>query len=688
MPDVYNEVVTFPADYKKRKTGTGNGKEPDPHRRTHRAKLETAPFVGWDGEGITDQESGKHYYRLFGNSEDTSVESLSSIDYRDCFPLLLDSQNVINIIYGGDYDIIKMIQSWPIGRRRRLMSGKWTVHGEYCCQWIRRKLFRIKHRPTGRTVTLYDVLPFFQCGFVKACREYLGDSSTLDDMQAMKLQRDSFTGIDSGVRRYWQDELHHLVCLMERFRELLTEVDVVPSKGWYGPGAIANRLMSMHDMRQFYGGVPPEITDIAERAYYGGRFEQFKIGRFEDAYEYDIRSAYPRAISLLPDFSSAEWEYTESSPLSQSPYHEQGIEPFGLYCVSWNLKGSPHTVGPFPWRSPDGRIYFPLQGASSWYWGIEVQAAKQHLGNHLRIESAWLPRWFPIDVAGRPFHWVPEMYDRRAKMRSEGNPAERGLKLGLNSLYGKIAQSVGAIENEGEWRKPPWHHALWAGWITAYTRAMIFGAIAKHKNSLIAIETDAVFVSEELPELTVGEGLGEWEETHLNSILYVRSGIYHAVKDGGVLKLKSRGLEAQYSSNSEDYWLEIFARLPFEEVEITATTRRFGTDLRQPWRFGQWYTQNISFKLPNSYGKRVHLPAECRTCKAPLPTHNGFEVASYAQYPHDLVVPQPFITSDWQPSTPYKFPWRKDARYSWPSFIKSEHIETLGEVQWESRHTL
>ena len=659
-----SEETEFPV-YKSR---GGNA----PGRRAHRPKLATAPFLAWDGEGYTD-EVGKHHYMLFGNSvgEYVKIED-KPLDWSVCFPLLLMHPNEINIIYGGDYDIIKMIQTLPLGRRRRIMQGKWTVFDRYSIQWLRRKFLRIKDKETGLSTTLYDVLPFFQTSFVKACREYLGESPELDAMLEMKLQRDSFALLDPAVFDYWKSELRYLVRLMDKFRGLLAEVDIVPSRGWYGPGAIANRLMSKYDMRRYYGGVPNEVTDIAERAYYGGRFEQFKIGRFDRAYEYDIRSAYPAAIAILPDFSRATWDCLPGDIVPAM------VDPFGLYCVSWNIKGTGRAPNPLPWRDTNGAIYFPPIGYESWYWGIELQSAiemftsRRLLDRSLTIHEAYIPE-LPNDC--EPFYWVPEIYDLRAKLRAEGSAAQKGLKLGLNSLYGKIAQSVGAIRNEGEWRKPAWHHALWAGWITAYCRAKIMHAVNHNPDSLIAIETDAVFVTEPNDDLYLGEGLGEWERTDLDSILYIRSGIYHAVTDSGLRKIKSRGIESAYI-HDQDYWLGVFKKLPFERVVISSSVTRFGTDLRQPWRFGNWYSQDISVRLPDVFGKRVHVASRCRACA------NGL---SYLDSPHDLIPPQPFISSDTVSSTPYKFPWREDVEYEQPNrYDKGEHIERLGATVWET----
>jgi hypothetical protein len=266
------------------------------------------------------------------------------------------------------------------------------------------------------------------------------------------------------------------------------------------------------------------------------------------------------------------------------------------------------------------------------------------------------------------------MYDQRAALKAAGNPAQKALKLGLNSLYGKLAQSTGAREIEGIWRKPKWHNVLWAGWVTAYTRAQIFNAVRKHRNELLAIETDAVFMVKPIDDtLAIGDRLGEWERTKFEQVLYINSGVYYTLS-AGIWRLKSRGIEADKSKSAE-HWRDIFSRLPNSLIEITMRLRRFGTDIRQPERFARWFDHITSTTLPMAFSKRVHRSDVCITCKA-------FPTASYLDLFHYLVVPQPLIESDWLSSTPYGFPWRTDVKYRWESIIKSEGLENSEEIAW------
>lgn len=653
-------MAKFPSHLYRR----GNG---NPHRRPHRERLQSAPFVAWDGEGYSTDD-GDHHYMLFGSSDGAMVRA-ENLDYRDCFPLLLDSKAGINIIFGGDYDIIMMTKHMPFPVRKRLFASLPVKYGGYRLVWLRRKYLLIKEYATGRSTVLYDVQSFFQCSFVKACREYLGDRPEFDEIHAMKVQRDGFTYDNPEVLEYWRSELRYLVELMDELRRLLAAVDIKPT-GWYGPGAVASALLSAHKQSQHYSELPQPVVDIGERCYYGGRFEQFKVGKVDNVVEYDIRSAYPKAISLLPSFRDAAWrhEIMYDEPTKHIPM----LNPYAMYCVSWDIPFTPHQPGPLPWRDSMGRIFYPLSGRRSWYWGCEIDQTL--IGNFppdmFTIHEAWIPIWSaPPEHA---FPWVEAMYNDRARMKAEGNPAQRALKLGLNSLYGKLAQSTGAFrDHHGAWRKPRWHHILWAGWITAYTRGRIYSAIKHCKAHLVAIETDAVFVMRPLDDITVGEKLGEWERTDIEQILYVSSGVYYAL-NGGVWKLKSRGVEAD-RSKSADHWLDIFSRLPQTSVEITLKLRRFGTDLRQPKRFGRWFDYETHTRMPHAFSKRVHQPGACLTCQV--------SDLSYADHHHYLIVPEPMLSNDF-PSTPYKFPWRNDVRYDWPEVIKSEAIELPEDIGW------
>ncbi len=141
------------------------------------------------------------------------------------------------------------------------------------------------------------------------------------------------------------------------------------------------------------------------------------------------------------------------------------------------------------------------------------------------VRDLWVAR---CDCNCRPFEWVKDLYEERRRIGS--NTRGYPLKLGLNSLYGKMAQRCG---------RGPYHDAVAAGLITASTRARVKEAIGQDPESVIMLATDAVFSTRRL-SLDIGENLGQWEETVWPDLFIAQPGVYWSPSDLQP-SVKSRG---------------------------------------------------------------------------------------------------------------------------------------------------
>jgi hypothetical protein len=598
---------------------TRSDKLPDSRKVRHNR---TRPFISWDGEGYT--VNGKHYYALFGNSLGARVQG-GQLTYQQCLPLLFDSpKNANHVIFAGTYDVTMMFRDCI--QRNAIMSAQWVTVGQYRLRFLKGKSLTVKDTLSGESRTLYDVFSFFGTSFVKACTEYLslddeidGRSirSILDGVDSMKMQRAEFTGITPEVRDYMTTELTLLVMLCDNLRERLAAVDIHPTR-WHGPGAIASTVLKDYQINDYRNlDCPSDLNRAAECAYYGGRFEMFKRGTYIGrVYQYDIRSAYPYAMTHLPSVDG-EWFHYE---------RERVKDDYALYLV--RRRDLPKAV---PFRDEYGTILFP-NWCYGWYWGIELPKG-------IIAQEAFVP----ASATGYPFQFVSEMYDRRARLKAEGKPEQLALKLALNSLYGKLAQSKGAAWNGKRWNKPTYHEPLWAGYITAYTRSMIQGAIAlAGMDNVIAAETDAVFSTVPL-DLDIGTGLGQWECTEYDGIKYIQSGVHCTLKDGK-WSYKTRGLTMRKSTSETQIWDDLLAN-----GFVYVNQVRFGTDVRAN-TFGKWYSQRRKLVLdnPNSLEKRINVGR----CKHPDCIGSSGRV-DYTSHLHPLVVP-PIIERQ---SIPYHFTW-------------------------------
>jgi len=136
-----------------------------------------------------------------------------------------------------------------------------------------------------------------------------------------------------------------------------------------------------------------------------------------------------------------------------------------------------------------------------------------------------------------PFGFVPDVYAQRLSL---GKTARgRVLKLALNSLYGKMAQSIGTA---------PYANPIYAGLITAYTRAKLADACHYPTekgcvcDSVLMLATDAVFTLAENPHLAVSKALGAWDLATHDSMFIVQPGLYFT--SANTLP-KTRGLPRQ-----------------------------------------------------------------------------------------------------------------------------------------------
>lgn len=602
----------------------------------------TKQFIAWDGEGF-NRDDGSHQYCLFGNSLGKHVTG--DLSWRQCFKLLFQApNNAHHVIFAGTYDVIMMFQhdrkvAW-------LLKGHTIRVGSYRVRFLRGKFLHIYNRDTKQSRTLYDVFTFYACSFVKACRQYLGDSQLLDDIERMKLARNTFTPdmlADGSIGQYMTQELQMLVALCDRLRSMLAAVDIYPAK-WHGPGAVASKVLQTHKIARHKGDYGDEFRRIAESAYYGGRFEQFKRGRAnQPVYQYDIRSAYPNAMRHLPSLANVTWSMIDT------PTH---VADTDLCYIDYQPKRIDHmAIGWLPHRIPNGSIYYP-NWAIGWYWGVEIP-------RHLHRYVTKLYR--PSTLVGTPFDFVTEQYEHRAALKRAGKPEQLALKLSLNSLYGKLAQSKGAICDNGRWQYPSFHEVVWSGYITAYTRAMISKALhSVDPQHIVATETDSIFSLVPL-SLEIGERLGQWESDTLEDIIYLQSGV-SITKRGGQWKHKSRGFTLMRDQGI-DTWLDILKQ-PNPTMEIKQT--RFGTDPRRQ-TFARWTVETRTMRLSESLvEKRIHLP-QCPQC----------EYGSMAECLHHLIIPNIPI----RPTTPYQFPWHTTQT---PTIYHDTETDLI--LEWE--HTI
>lgn len=563
----------------------------------------TRPFVGWDGEGVT-RDDGSHDYLLLANSRGHAISSVHRLSTERIFRFLLEKadSDAINVIYGASYDWNMWLGDLTEDELRELyQTGELKWNG-FLIRWRPGKTFHLFWHK--RSVLFYDVISFFQTSFVNACDSYLGEAfQDRDLIVENKRLRSGFRAADlREIARYNTAELINLVNLMTELRARLHAAGLKPTR-WDGPGAIAVALMSREGVPSHLQQPPVDAGDAIRRAYFGGRFQVVKFGHVEKpAYEYDVNSAYPYALQFVPSLAGGTWEHVSGDP---------GPQDFAVYHVLYDGTERMRLdfPQPFPVRHANGSVAYPVR-ANGWYWSPEVEVGREYVrmhGGRLKVVEAWV---FHPATDEKPFAYVGPLFEQRRVLKRAGDGAHVGIKLGLNSQYGKLAQQVGwRIQPDGSLRIPPYHQLEWAGYVTAMCRSMVLRAALPNLRHVIAWETDALFTDEPL-DLNIGSALGEWEATEFRDLTYLQSGMYFATAADGAVVEKTRGVDKGSVTRTM-----VLERLANGETHIPASLTRFtGAGIALQSRFQHWRRWEVTDKNVALFpdGKTFH--PGCSAC--------------------------------------------------------------------------
>lgn len=647
-------------------------------RKPKKAAFDDRPFVAWDGEGWTDHGSDRlcgvgvgreclgnkcvHHYCLFGSSAGNSIRG-DSLATLDCLQLMLATAyrnpTAIHIGYAFSYDVNMILKDLPVKKIQELKDTTVTNWRGYRIEHIPKKWFHVSGVYLGRKVSIriQDVFSFFGGSFVNALKAWkVGTTDEVEEISAGKDSRNSFSlsELDSIITPYWEKELRLLVRLGDALRDILYSAGIKISS-WFGPGNIATYLYKQHNTQdRMNQELSREIITAGQYAYAGGRFESFKAGYHDGpVYSADINSAYPYALASMPDLRSGEWVHYDGK--DSADYISTVPTRFGLYKVEFVFR--PEIVKlarrhgfPLPvfHRRKTGHVWYP-EMSHGWYHAPEFQllmdAYNENPGHYARFEI--LEAWIYHDDGSYPFAWVGDMFAQRLEWKRAGNPAQMALKLGLNSLYGKLAQRIGSKDGS----IPQWHQLEWAGAVTATCRAMIYRAALSNWRNVIAVETDGIYATAPFVDLENGFGdqLGQWEAEEYSGMLFLQNGVYWARSlDGNWKPPKSRGIPQRHLDINE-----AIRCLASGDV-LSATQQYFvgyGTALHRDssgmagWR--TWRSGSKSFEFGGN-GKRFHSPERCPECQLGMALDEGL---------HTLSLRLPELRVDSLKSAKHHLPW-------------------------------
>ena len=577
-------------------------------KHTTSSKYKAKPFIAVGGIAVREVDGSLTYVRA-QLSTGQFIQNLEGLSSGEIFTFITSNtpatKDAILVSYGSVFDWNNYLKDIPHEQLKELYASNYRTkpipYGLWRLRLNRGQSFTI-YDLWGSSRTINEVINFYQIPLELAVKEYLGKTIPGGSKYCKAVTRET---LNAGIKNL-DYELTTIVELMDEFRSRLDKVNLRPRR-WNGSGGITSNLFNRHNIKEHMAEHPADIAKIIRYAYAGGRFEMVQYGqnRKTNSYAYDINSAYPEALTKLPSLAGGRWHSIAGDP---------GYAEYALYKIKVTGKKA-HLPQPLFSRDYNGSIVYPRL-VSGWYWTPEIEAvrkwADQGYGKY-EIEEALV---FEPATEVKPFAWIQELYNERLKLQQAGDNAEVGIKLALNTAYGKLAQQIGFIpaDENNPAVIPPYHQLDYAGYVTSFTRGKIFEAALEQIHTVIAFETDAIYTRTELYNLPIGDELGEYRETVYKDLTYLNSGVYYGTKVTGETVFKMRGIQlGTIDLDTIDQRLD----LAEENRSIDIKQKRFiagaqivqmnSKELHLSWR-----DEVINIKL-FPIGKRIHYLCSCQT---------------------------------------------------------------------------
>lgn len=530
-----------------------------------------------------DTETWKGDIFLIADSDGRFLDDIS-IESVLCFLFHKKYQNSWNFFYNLGYDaevILKLLDE-KLYSYKQTRSLQFRVD-DYNLTYIPNKVLRIVKG--HHTVSFYDIAQFYHTSLydayesnidnlpewykkMKDKRSYFSKSYYLHNRKKIRKYCIYDCVITKHLAQYWIDQFYNAF-------------DFYLSK-WISSGYAAEKVLINNKV------VIPKFSftpyDVQKMAWcvveHGGRFEITKRGYIADAFLYDINSAYPYALTCIPDITQGKW-------IKRKSIHNSA--ELGFFHILADIPDD-KFVAPFPFKK-NSRIFFPT-GKFETY--VTLHELKECDESFYKILDSYQ---FIPKVKSFPYKkFIEELYQKRLELKKKGNPMQKPIKTILNSIYGKTGQKTNGIM--GNLFNP----VIFVS-ITGITRAALYRFITDYKieSDTIAFATDSVMTSKKID--INSEVLGEFSLEKEASDCYLLQNGYYRMNG----KWKNRGIASMNGKTINH--LDTYVRngkLFLKIQELRSTRLRSGIVLNKIHDIGN-IKPAIRWIDPNADRKRFWL---------------------------------------------------------------------------------
>ncbi len=468
-----------------------------------------------------DTETIGGYCRLLCDSEGRHlyIEDLKKQGIKDILNFLTNKKyrNSINFFYNVRYDFQSLIKYLNPKQLFDLYHN--GVVGidyngyEMEVSYIPKKSFQIRYRK--RNYMFFDISQFFNYGTLdEVSYKYLHLKKTGKDLDIELVgSSESYWGKHyNEILEYCINDAKLTKLLGEWYLKIMQKLPLnIRSRYWFSSAYLAEYWLRNNCFIPTLKNIPEEVIYYAYQSYHGGRFEVLSRGSLGYCYHYDINSAYPYHISQLLDISNGKWVKKDYVPDGVDYGFIKGIyignedniiEPVMVY--------DKHALGVFPHFT--GETIITLD---------EYNLIKKFDLGEFKIIDGW---FFYSNTPLNPFYKIKKLYEYRNILKKEKNDLELGIKVIINSVYGKFFEKRKSGMT-GEWFTGKLFNPIYASIITSRTRCQIFELAYDNVNKVVSFATDSIITTKKI-KVKESDELGGWKMDREGECVVIGSGVY------------------------------------------------------------------------------------------------------------------------------------------------------------------
>lgn len=438
-------------------------------------------------------------------------------------------QNSWNFFYNLTFDaevILKILPQESLDNYKKTRYLEFDFDG-YKIDYLPSK--RLAIRKGHHSSIFFDIAQYYHESLTNAYQNNIGQlpKKYLD----MKKKRSSFSDyyfehFPNKIKEYCIQDCVYTRKLAEHWIKLFhSAFDFYPAR-WISSGYLAEKvLINQNIYIPRFSETPEEVQEFAYNSYFGGRFEILKRGFIGKAYLYDINSAYPFALSKIPDLTKGRW-------MKRMSIHPKAL--LGFFKIETDIPDVKY-VPPFSFRK-ESKVFFP-SGKFVTFATLEELKACKDTSFYRILDSVQ----YVSENPSYPYkQFIENLYLKRLELKQKNDPLQLPLKIILNSIYGKTGETVrGRIGNL-------FNPAIFAT-ITGHARAQLYRFVHDHniEREVAAFATDSICTTKEICVNSTGLG-GFSFDNSADDVFYLQNGFYRfngKWKQRGFGKLGSKVIE-------------------------------------------------------------------------------------------------------------------------------------------------